>query len=284
MNTSLTLLKFNSKAGSKEKIIEIVSNNWKTNGKKIFETLQRDYGHEITYQAVHKMLAELADENVIEKQNNTYTLNQDWIKNNRKFFESLETKFKKYTQAKNIDPNFQGSITLEFDTYSELVVSLAELFESTILATKGDRTLIGAFKHGMWPLNFNFKDFLLLMKMLGTKVEGYPIIKHKTPFGEWIMRQYKKAGAKAVTFDETLDIENDTLVQGDCILEVFYEPEFEKYLDKKHEKIRGLEDLLKEYALTKEQQTKIRLVITKNRAIAKALKEHLLKKHFGVGA
>ena len=92
MNTSL-LLKFNTNANSKEKIIQLLSENWPLTGKEVYNRLMHEYSHEITYQGVHKALAELSEENIVEKNGSKYLLNHDWIDTNKKFFELMQERY-----------------------------------------------------------------------------------------------------------------------------------------------------------------------------------------------
>lgn len=278
MNESISLMKFNSKASSKQKIISILSEQWPLSSKEIFEKLKREYSHEISYQGVHKSVLELTEENIIQRDGSKYKLNTEWLLENRKFFEKTQQNYKE--NREKVDPNFEGTITFEFDNYSKCMVWLAELFSSRVLDTRGEKTLIGLLKYGWWPLNFKFEDFLLLMKMMGQRTNGYPIIKIKTPFGEWIMEQYKKAGAKGWAFDEKLELKNNIVIQGDFILEIEFEPEFEEYIMKTYSQLHTLEDLLKFYITKKEPKTKIKVKITKNPTLAALMEKQIMEKYF----
>src|SRR3989344_7743488 len=83
---SITWAKVNSKASSKDKIISILSKQWPLTSKEIFERLKREYAQETTYQAAHKTIQELVNENILEKDGNKYGLSKIWIMSNQQFF------------------------------------------------------------------------------------------------------------------------------------------------------------------------------------------------------
>lgn len=280
MINELYLLKLKPEdASTKQKIISVLSAEWPLTTKQIFERLQREYSAEISYQAVHKVIKELQEDQVIERKNEGYQLNVEWLQKSKKTLEDVE---KRYMQNKKIKipENFRGTIEVEFDSFSKLTVWSAELFASRVLVSDGDNTLIGYMRYGFWPLTFNFNDFLLLLRLLGKSANGYPILKNRTPFGEWVMGQYMKAGAVKGTFDNELDLDHDVFIHGDCLVEVFTEPKFDEYMKETYNKIKNLNDLFQNFTTNKEPQTKIRVVITKNPDLAKFLKREALRKYF----
>ncbi len=281
MNNTSILLKLSAKSSSKDKIIQVLSEEWPLTGKEIFNRLQKQYSIQISYQGVHKLLAELTGENVLEKQNNKYMLNKEWLNNNKAFFENVQKRYSASDGKYKINPKFEGSIVLEFDSYTNLSLWLAELFASKILISDEDNVLIGYMRYGYWPLTFDFKDFILLVKFLSKTNRGYPIIKNKTKFGEWIMKQYLKAGAIKGTFDKDLELDHDLFVHGSCIIEAYTEKEFDDYLMETYNKIGNLNDLFQNFLKNKEPETKIKVVITKNPQMARLLKNEAIKKYGG---
>ena len=279
---SITWAKVNSKASSKDKIISILSKQWPLTSKEIFERLKREYAQETTYQAAHKTIQELVNENILEKDGNKYGLSKIWIMSNQQFF--AETAKLYQNNKQNQIKGFDGTIIVEFKSYSKCVVWLAETFASKQLVGNGDNILIALFRYGMWPLKFKFDDFLILMKLLGKATNGYPITKNKTPFGKWIMKQYERAGATGMAWDHELTLEKDTLIHGDSIVEVEFTPEFEKFIEETYSKISNLEDLLKFFITQKEPETIIKVAITRNPSLAGLMRKQVMQKYFkGVG-
>jgi len=63
----------------KEKIIQILSNEFPLSARKIYNKIKNE--NSVSYQAVHKALKELVDENIVEKSGREYLLNVEWIRN-----------------------------------------------------------------------------------------------------------------------------------------------------------------------------------------------------------
>ncbi len=280
MNASL-LLKFNANASSKERVVNILSEAWPLTGKQVHERLTREYSQKISYQGTHKLLAELMEEGIVEKDDSKYRLDKQWLDNTKKFFEQAHKRYESSAKSETIKPPNDEPAIIEFNNFSKAVVWLAETLGSKTLRRDGENdTLIGYFRYAYWPLTFNFTDFLLLLKLLGKSAKGYPIIKHKTPFGEWIANQYLKAGAVKITFDKDLDLSNDMFIVGDYIFEVALQKEFEDYFREIHNKIRNVNDLFYHFTLHKEPSTKITVKITKNPVLAKFIKKQTMEKYF----
>ena len=90
-----------SGAGStKELIIGILGRRWPISMKKIFFIVNKTTGRSITYQAVHKAMKELRCQNIVEKTEDGYRLNMEWILSIKLFAEHL---YADYTNEINRD-------------------------------------------------------------------------------------------------------------------------------------------------------------------------------------
>jgi len=279
INQTSLLLKLSANSSTKDKIIQILSEEWPLTSKEIFNRLIRQYSIQISYQGVHKLISELSGQNMLQKDGSKYSLSKEWVDSNKAFFESIQKRYSDSNGKFKINPGFEGTITLEFTNFSRLCLWLAELLASKSILSGEDRTLIGYMRYGYWTLTFNFTDLLVLLKLLGKVTTAYPIIKNKTPFGEWIMKQYMKAGAVKGTFDKNLELDHDIFIEGDCIIEIYTAPEFDQYMDKTFAKIKDINGLFQNFSTNKEPDSKLNVVITKNPQMAKFLKNEALKKY-----
>ena len=80
---------------TQELIIEILSNEWPLTTKQIFNKLKRNYGLNISYQAVHKKLKEMIEEKTLSKNKAELTINYSWIKNLSNYAKKLESSLEK---------------------------------------------------------------------------------------------------------------------------------------------------------------------------------------------
>ena len=80
MEISLLDMGKTKKRNVRESIIAVLSREFPLSIKKIYNKVKKEYGLDVTYQAVFKLVKEMVDDKVIEKDNSEYKLNMNWIK------------------------------------------------------------------------------------------------------------------------------------------------------------------------------------------------------------
>lgn len=278
MINELHLLKFNHEnAPTKQKIIGVLSNEWPLTAKQIYDRLQKEYGTNISYQGVHKIIKELESDLVIERKNNGYQLSIEWIQKSKKVLESIEKHYLQNGKIK-IAENFQGSIEIEFDSFTDLCISTTELLMSRQLVPNSKQTdFICSLEYGWWPFNFRFEHFVLLQKMMANNPKAKNIIRTNTLFGQWIRGQYSKIGAISAPIGTQVDINEDIFVQGDCIIEITFDNETKKIFKQYYDKWKNMEDAFKEFGLNPEPKIHATMRITKNAEMAAFMRKQLEK-------
>jgi len=274
----LALIKLHPEtASTKQKIIDLLSNEYPLPAKSIHSKLQRLYSAEITYQGVHKTLKEMEHEKVIERKKNEYLLSIEWIQKSKKMMERVEQKYLQ-NQKIVIPEDFSGSIEIEFDSLTDLAVSAAELLMSRQLARNSDDpSFICTMEYGIWSFKFKFEHLKLLLNMVIANSKPKNIIRKKTPFGEWVRKQYCRVGGISAPTGTKLDINEDLFIQGDCIIEVLYSEETKKIIEHYYTKWKTLDDCYKEFGLKDEPKTHSVMRITKNPEMANFWRNHLTK-------
>ena len=87
---------------------------WPLSVKEIYSMVSKEYGLAVTYQAVHKCIAELEAENVVHKEGSKYKLNKEWIQNLKQIATNLENNYVTPYKVK-LDFSKQNPIILKFD-------------------------------------------------------------------------------------------------------------------------------------------------------------------------
>jgi hypothetical protein len=280
MINELSLLKLHPEtASTKQKIISLLSDEWPLSAKRVHNNLKRAYGTELSYQGVHETLKEMEEQKVIEKKKNEYLLNIEWIQQSKKVLERVE---KKYLQNQKIviPENFSGSIEIEFDSISDLCVSVAELLASKQLS--GGRSchdIYGVLEYGWWPFKFRFEHFELLLRIVraNNPMRGGIIIRKKTPFGKWIREQYVKIKAICAPLGTKFDIGEDIFIVENCLLEIKVPQETKKIIEHYYNKWKNLNDTFKEFGLKEEPKAHSVIRISKNPELANYLRKQLNK-------
>jgi len=265
---------------TKDAIISILSQEWPLSTKEIYSRTQRELSLNVSYQAIHKTIKQLEENGIISKAGLKYELNIDWISNIKKFSTNLEKLYNKEGMIYDIDPDFKGTIKLEFNDFSVLSVFIAELLANRILAGNGDPTAIAWFRHMYWPLRFNFKDFAILQGVARNCKKTYAIVSLASPFDKWLQKQFLRAGVSNVKIGTKEQLFDDSLyVQGDCIIEVVSSAKTKQILDEVYNRNRNLTDLFREVYFRNTLKTPMHfeLTITRNPEMAKFLKKQLMK-------
>ena len=78
----------------KERIIDILSIEHPLSASKIYKKLQANYQISVSYQAIHKTLQELAQENILVLKEMEYEISPDWLNNLNKFNDKMKCAYK----------------------------------------------------------------------------------------------------------------------------------------------------------------------------------------------
>ncbi len=278
MINELSLLKLNPEnASTKQKIVSALSERWPLTAKQIFDRLQREYGAIISYQGVHKIIKELESDMVIGRKKEGYQLSIDWIQKSKKTFEDVEKRYLQHGKIR-IPENFQGAIEIEFDNFTELCVSTAELLLSRQLTDKNDGpNFILTFEYGWWAFKFKFEHLKLLHQMVMSNPKSKHIIRRKTPFGKWIAEQYNRVGGVGAPVGTKIDINEELIIQGKFVIEVKFDENTLKLFDYYYNKWADIEDAFKEFGLEEEPKIHAVMRISKNPEMAKFLRKQMEK-------
>lgn len=79
----------------KDIIIEILSEEYPLTIRKTYNILRKDYGKQVSYQAVYKAVYELVDLKILEKKEKEYSLNKDYIEKLNNFVNKLMDNYKR---------------------------------------------------------------------------------------------------------------------------------------------------------------------------------------------
>ncbi len=270
---------YSNPSSTKNAIVSTLSEKWPLSAKEIHSSIINAYNITVSYQAIHKKLIELEKETIIEKNGKNYSLNKIWISNNKEFFKKLTSKYENTVGKYEIDPDFEGTIKLDFPDLTLLPVTIASLIGKKVFIGNGPNILTGFIDHALWPLRFNFMDFETLRRMCVNMDEAYAIIGNNQPFDQWIAKQYLRGGFDKVKLGVNFTGNGDYLiVHGDSIIQITMKEETKKFLDNIYEKIYNLSDLYKYYLKARNKQIpeSTEVLITKNPDLASFLRKKMI--------
>lgn len=237
--------------------------------KKIYFSVKR-LGLEVSYQAVHKALKELVNEEVLEKNGVGYEINQ-------RYTETLCDFINKVKNGSFADLTDLPAI-IELETVNDVDKFLLDVSEMLITEDKEIKPLRYMFWSHFWvPLFLDSKTYERILS-ISQKAKVFFLTRCDTPIDRWSSSIWNKSRIIKTNIAPSEDVA-DFAILGDYIIQIFYPEEIR----------RGLESVLKSAKSVFDidinslynnmfcKRTKIPLLIMKNRVIADQLKNRVMK-------
>ena len=286
MNPAITLPKLSSKNPShKEAIISVLGSRWPLSTKDIYSEIQRlSDANGFSYQATHKTIQQLVEEKIISKKGKNYELSQEWINRLKNFSTALSDKYSNKNNQE-ITPEFEGTIKWHFDDLSVFSLEMLKLITNIAKWNNSKECGVALLRHPWFPFNFKFIDFAVFIDMLKLTKGGYVVLQCDAPFDRWITKQYLGSGVTDVKLGvKELNLEHDILIFQDIIIQASFSEETRQLQDEVYSKVHDLGDLLQEFVFQRHAHKKvdIEVLITKNPALSKTMRDQLVEKYFGV--
>ncbi|QQR92498.1 MAG: hypothetical protein IPJ89_05120 [Candidatus Iainarchaeum archaeon] len=266
----------NQPKNAKSAIIQKLSKQWPLTPKQLTHAVQREYGMDITYQAVHKALLELEKEKVLSKEDSQWKLNPEWLKQHHTFVEKAIQHYQGKKNHYSIDLNKTEPQYFEFDSFTDFCVETANLIGNKILCKNGEIAIV-IMEYGYWSFKFKFEHLQVLLQLMLSAPKSVNFIRKITPFGKWIQEQYRRVGAVTKENGAKIDIDEDLILQGNWIIEIQFSPKSKKIIEHYWNKWKSLEDGYREFGLKEEPKMEIRVKITKNIELANFMRKQFDK-------
>lgn len=260
----------------RDHVLVLLSEEFPLTPKALYARISKQ-GSEVSYQAVHKVIQQLASEGILEKKTNGVQLSQNWIHRVKDYAFTVDmvyTKGKKY----KIPTSFEKPFTIIFDDFSEYIVWTAACFRDGKFTNGKPEPVFGLFRHALWPLRFNFMDFELLRQMT-SKCHTQGVCVGDTPFDRWISTHYLLGGLKRYRTGVKLKLLEDFFTNGEVVIRAKYSPETMRYIDNVYSKIGDMKQLF-EYYFTKtnvKEPIHIEMVIERNPTMARMIQNQILQ-------
>jgi predicted transcriptional regulator len=87
----------------KDAIIVLLSHRWPLSSKTIYLAVIKEYGLNVSYQAVHKALFKLVEDKVICKEECKYRLDNKWIQQMKAYGKNLENVYEKNSPKQKLN-------------------------------------------------------------------------------------------------------------------------------------------------------------------------------------
>ncbi len=261
----------------KDLIVEILSIEWPLTLKKIHNILKKRYKTGVSYQAVHKVLQELVDKEILIKNNREYSLNIGWIKKLKGFSEKLEKSYIEKTSF--LGNNLQEGKEIQsfvLDSMYNLDRFLMSQIEKFLTKKEFEKTpLYSHWQFGWWPLFISRQEYQVLKKIINPK-RAYATFTDNSNVTKFCSNFYIKSGMKSKT---NIKLENnfDFIVFNDMVIQIYYPRKLVEKILSVFDKVKNIEDLdIDKINEIFEAEYKIDAVILKNKNISKLLSDKVL--------
>jgi len=229
--------------------------------KEIFTVLQKTSTKQISYQAVHKTIKELLENEIITRTTNKkIELNTAWINNMEKMIQQLN---QKNNPTNKIEESNGEKYTLtSFAEAGKLVIKLAHDLDNP-----KNKECFCIFRHS-WPLFGMTKTDYELLEETVKRDKWFELIKGNTNLDKIFAKPLQDMG-KLIIHGAKTTAPFDIVVKGDYVQQIFFPPQLIKKLDEIYEACKSLDDLsivnlLKDF------------VVEKNNIIIKLVKDENL--------
>lgn len=258
----------------RDQLLVILSEEFPLTAKELYNRISRQ-GHEVSYQAVHKVILQLQKEGIVEKKGKGVQLSKEWIHKVKDYAFNVDTI---YTTGKQhqLPKTFEKPFTISFDDFSTYVIWMAENLRDGSFSQGKKGPIYGMFRHALWPLRFNFSDFELLRQMAANR-ETRGFCTHNMPFDKWIATHYFLGGLKQFKTNVKVKLDEDYFVDNETVIRVNYSPTTTEFLDRIYSKIHDLKELFHFYFLEvdKKEPTKIEVTVERNPTLARMIENQI---------
>ncbi len=287
MALTLTLPQPGKQSTTKDYVITILGYDWPLSIKKIFNISKKRYAHKVTYQAVFKAVNELLEDGVIDRKEDGYQINMEWLKQIHRYTESVETNY--YTKNRLAliegikDARKEGNINvLTFETFFDVEKYLYYLQKHYILSAKGKEAVCVHHAHEWRPLFYLRAEYNWMRSLRKAGHCTFILCAGNTLVDKWCADFYRASECK-VKLGANCASPCEMIVFGDIVIQVYLPSIIKEGMDRAFTKVEDLRKLntklLVEQVL--EKKTEIKVMINKDPDLAEQIRKDTMR-HFPV--
>ncbi|MCK4670499.1 MAG: hypothetical protein KAT43_04810 [Nanoarchaeota archaeon] len=274
MNTSL----FGKKDNLKNLIFIILTKEYPLKIIQLTNYIKKRYARSVTFQGVRCAILELMNENILIRNKNSYSINKEWVLENKRFLDNLYTDL----QKKPITPKGVDSITGEisvfnFNSINELTIFwqdiIYDLFkQKTVLRTHYQAA------HLWEGLIHSDREKRLMTALKKKKIKAFILSTGSSPLDKTIKLFYTNLGVKVClnpslsSFDKSYYVG----VYGDLIVQTEYPKKVVIALDKFFRQNKTIDKLdINKLLNIVNQKIESKLIVINNSKMAKQIKNSI---------
>jgi len=255
---------------TKAQIMEIIKQEKQINAKKIFNRLGKHYNSPITYQATHKILKKMLEEGLLVKEELEYKINPEWVEELGEYLTELVEA--EVPSARKIISQLDRGQTVQFTVKKEIHMARFLLDFLNLAAKKTAEPIVMHLQFTWTLMPLDEKQRQILEEC--ARRNGVFVLSHDSFFWDkWASKQWEHIGAKIKIGQKNFAKQNDTLVIGDYIVNIFWEEQHLSWVRSDSLRVKNEKDLdinvLFEMIL--DSETKIDFIIRKDKVAARKI-------------
>lgn len=260
--------------GARQLVLGVLVHEWPLTARAAYELVRRQ-GVGITYQAVHKALAQLYNEGVVERSGTGYRVSNEWAHNLKTFAEQLDLSQDTSRATCQLDLRPGQSITLRFQRVNEIGRYILNLTEREFRARKPE-LLVWHWRR-TWTRAFFGREFFPRLEKL-MHVPSLILVRETSIVDRYRADFYERLGARVRVGIDCANT-NDLLVANDYIVGVYLARELRERWSGFCERAKNLEqyDQAGFYRALETLRDPSYLIITRNQDIANQIVAETLR-------
>lgn len=233
-------------------------------------------GLEVSYQAVHKMVKRLVEQDVLSGRGKKYQLNLEWARKVRDFTERMESALEKGEPVLK-DIMKRETTNLIFNNPLEVSAFIVDMLDIT--NREKTRKIVAHWHNMTSPMYLSKKNFERLEK-IALKDRFYFICNNDSFMNRWLAESWKKLNTN-VKLGIPCATNCDVVVIDDFVVQMYWPRDLKEIWYRSVESIKNvnLSYILKMQHVVKEGKFDVNVIVNRNPKVAEQIRKETLE-HF----
>jgi len=277
MPLSVTIPTLGKPKSVKDAVISVLSHEWPLTAKKIYNIIRKTHSLSVSYQAVHKVLAEMVRDGTLAKDGKEYSISPEWIERNKKFYEELRLKIESSGKP-TIEEALSSSLTeMHFDNLYEFYSFILTAIERIVEMSKGQHCG-NEMSHMYWALASSKKEQEQFKRIFQLYPRSYFICRGDTFADRMLAKFYEGFGAKVRTGVDCAR-NCDVMVGGGYVIQIFFDRKLKAELDKLYESVNDINtaNMSQLYNQIFDKKVRVNVIIKRDQDLAGEIIENVVR-------
>ena len=277
---NITLPQLDEHKRAKDLVISVLAMRHPLSSKKAYNEIKIRYGYSVTYQAVHKTIAQLLEQGILVKEDMEYSINMQWIDEISNFVDRLKESYETHKKYPFGVIDMQTSENMQMIVFNNFLS--AELFNLRLVDKycsnpKNKAPFCAHVQHIKRPIFQSGQAYETLKIFKKTKMGKYVLVQGNTLLDRWCVNFYNGVSNYRLGVDIAKD--HETYIFGDTFTHLYIPAKLCKKVDFVYNNAKTMSDVKmpKIYNSIYEKNFKVQLLIYKNPEIAEQLRDKTMQ-------